>query len=247
LKEKIRVLVVNGLPVFREALCMTLSLEKDIDCVGIVQTYEQSIQRIGESRPEVIIVDVGDRVGEDCIDSIRDVTSLWPHIRVVMLSHLSAVPYLMNSVKPVVHAYLSRRTTYEELVSTIRLVHNYECVYDTGIVQKVMEVVGEPESVRDSRKMVSFRRLDNVELAVLKLTGKGMTRKMIAREINASVNEVDVIMRRILRFFRARTRIEALTRGLIRGVISLDDLVQEDHLYEPNSDRQSPAETNLNK
>src|SRR5438067_7225544 len=112
-----RVLLVDDHEIYRAGLRGLLE-EQAIDIVGEAATGEDALQLVEEKHPNVVIMDLN-MPGIGGIESTRQITTLAPLTRVVMLTVSSAAPDITDAVLAGACGYLPESATSQEIVSGI--------------------------------------------------------------------------------------------------------------------------------
>ena len=216
--KKIRVLVADDHPAFRDGLCRFLEEENDIEVVGRPADGVEAVMLVKELHPDVAIIDVVmPQLGG--IEAAREIKAACPTTAILMLSAYDYGSYLLASLQAGVAGYVSKSTPVSELVSSIRLVHAGRAVFDLRGVKKVISYVS-----GNSKPGKNTSRLRQRELDVLELAAKGMTNKAIAGELNISQRTVQTHLFNIFRKLEVKSRTEAVFRALREGWLVPDDL-----------------------
>lgn len=215
--KKIRVLIADDHPAFREGLCHFLEEEKDMEVVGKPADGVEAVRLVKELHPDVAIIDVVmPQLGG--IEAAREIKAACPTTAILMLSAYDYGSYLLASLQAGVAGYILKGTPISELVSSIRLVHAGRAIFDLKGVKKVISYVA-----GSSKPGKRTGRLRQRELDVLELAAKGMTNKAIAGELGISQRTVQTHLFNIFRKLEVNSRTEAVFRALREGWLIPDD------------------------
>jgi pilus assembly protein CpaE len=121
-EEKIRVLIVDDIPETRENLRKLLYFETDIEVVAAATDGEEGIKLAKEYQPHVVLMDIN-MPGVDGISATEAITQEVPFSQVIMMSVQGEADYLRRSMLAGARQFLIKPFTGDELVSTIRRVH----------------------------------------------------------------------------------------------------------------------------
>jgi pilus assembly protein CpaE len=121
-KEKIRLLIVDDIPETRENLRKLLFFESDIDVVGAATNGEEGIQMAVELQPDIVLMDIN-MPGVDGITASERITQQVPFCQIIMMSVQGEADYLRRSMLAGAREFLIKPFSSDELVSSIRRVH----------------------------------------------------------------------------------------------------------------------------
>lgn len=121
-KEKIRLLIVDDIPETRENLRKLLFFESDIDVVGAATNGEEGIQMAVELQPDIVLMDIN-MPGVDGITASERISQQVPFCQIIMMSVQGEADYLRRSMLAGAREFLIKPFSSDELVSSIRRVH----------------------------------------------------------------------------------------------------------------------------
>ena len=121
-EEKIRILIVDDIPETRENLKKLLYFESDIEVVGAATSGEEGIELAKQCQPHVVLMDIN-MPGMDGITASEAITQEVPFAQVIMMSVQSEADYLRRAMLAGARDFLTKPFTSDELISTIRRVH----------------------------------------------------------------------------------------------------------------------------
>ena len=217
--KKIRVLVADSHPVFREGLRLLCVKEKDIDCVATAQSGEEAVKLTKELLPDVVLIDIATPL-IDGIKATKQIKADCPTTAVVILSHCKSDHCVLDSLQAGVAGYLSKDTPISDLTSTIRLVHGGNGVFNLEAAGTILHNLG---AIKHDR-VKGLGELHKRELEILKLVAKGMSNKEIGYKLGISDHTVGTHLVNIFRKLEANSRTEAVLYGLNQGWFTMDDL-----------------------
>ena len=120
---KIRVLVVDDIPEVRENLRKLLYFERDIEVVGTATQGEEAIALTKQHRPDIVLMDIN-MPGMDGLTASEAIGREVPSAQIVMMSVQGETDYLRRSMLAGAKGFLIKPFGSDELVATIRSVHN---------------------------------------------------------------------------------------------------------------------------
>jgi DNA-binding NarL/FixJ family response regulator len=216
--EKIRLLIADDHPTFREGLSRLLEEEEDLECVAISADGEEAVKLAKELRPDVAIIDVS-MPNLDGIKATEQIKAACPDTAVLMVSAFDYQSYVLASLQAGASGYMSKDRPLHELISAIRLVRDGDSILDLKATDTIVHCL--IDSGRGSK--TGFDELQSRELDVIKLAAKGMSSKDIADELFISERTVQTHLINIFRKLGVNTRTQAVLHALRKGWITLND------------------------
>lgn len=217
--EKIKLLIADDHPPFREGLSKLLEEEPDMEVVAKPADGDEAVNLAKQLQPDVAILDVA-MPKLNGIEAAKQIKAACPNTAILMISAYGYEPYLLASLQAGATGYLLKSSPLRELISAVRSVHSGQAVFDLKAVGKVLDRL----AVNQSGEVVSGQRLQSRELQVLRLTAKGISNKEIGKELKISDRTVQTHLIRIFRKLGVSSRTEAVLRALREGWLTLDEL-----------------------
>ncbi|OGO05701.1 MAG: DNA-binding response regulator [Chloroflexi bacterium RBG_13_54_9] len=216
---KIRVLIADDHPAFREGLARLLAEEGDIQVVGQANDGPEAVKLAKELLPDVAIIDVA-MPNLNGIETTKQIKAVCPATAILVVSAYGHDSYVLGAVQAGAAGYLLKNVRVKDLVAAIRALNAGEAVLDPTAAHKVFRRVA--QGVSGATEVSG--ELHERELELLKLAAKGMTNKEIARELDISVRTVQSHLVNIFAKLEVGSRTEAVLHAVKRGWLTLDDL-----------------------
>lgn len=217
--RKIRVLIADNHPVFREGLARLFQEEEDLECVATAQDGKEAIKLAQELLPDVAIIDVN-MPEVSGIDALKQIRKACPAMGILMLSAYKYSHYVNSSIQAGADGYLMKNIPRHKLIEAIRMIHAGQGVFNLEASGGVLRKLTAGAGGTGANSSALHRR----ELEVLRLVAKGMTNKHIASELNISDNTVGTHLVNIFRKLGVESRTEATLYALREGLITTDEL-----------------------
>jgi NarL family two-component system response regulator LiaR len=217
--QRIKIVVADENPIFREGLCRLLEDENDLEAVGTAADGEEVVRLARQVLPDVAIIDVAmPRVNG--IEAATHIKAACPGTAILMMSAYRHESYMLSSLRAGATGYLLKNVSLRDLVNAIRLVHAGEGVFDLKVASKMLSrAAGDKGEGRRNLKGLRHR-----ELEVLRLVAKGLGNKEIAAELVVSERTVQTHLVNIFRKLRVPSRTAAVFSALNEGWLTLDEL-----------------------
>ena len=136
----IRLLLVDDQSLICQGLKAMLSLESDLQVVGIANNGEQAMAQVECLHPDVILMDVRMPV-MDGRETTRKICQQYPQIKVLVLSTFDDSQYIADAIRAGAKGYLLKDMPSEELAQAIRAVHRGYTQLGPGLLEKFAETV----------------------------------------------------------------------------------------------------------
>jgi DNA-binding NarL/FixJ family response regulator len=213
--DKIKVLVADDHPTFRQGLCHFLSEESDIDIVAQADNGEGAINLSQKFIPNVAIIDVS-MPGLNGIEAARQIKGTCPSVAILMISAYDYESYFFASLQVGAAGFVLKNMPVGDLVRAVRMVNSGAAVFDFNTLDRYVKT-----SMKDNQTD-RIPELCPRQLQVLEAAGKGLSNHLIAERLGIGPRTVQTHMSHILRKFKAHSRTEAVLQALKMGYLNPD-------------------------
>ena len=141
--NKIRVLLVDDHAILREGLRALLSFQSDIEVIGEATNGEEAIQRVGELKPDIILMDIA-MPGINGLEATQHICRQYPNSRVIILSQHEDRQYVVPLLQAGASGYILKRAIGEDLYSAIRKVYLGETYLDPALNTVIIDEIRQP-------------------------------------------------------------------------------------------------------
>ena len=190
--NKIKVVIVDDHPLFRERLAQLINHEPDMEVTGESDTAEDAIQLIRNRSPDLAIIDITLK-GSSGLELIKSIKALSIGVPVLVLSMHEESLYAERALHAGATGYITKHQAADEVLSAIRRVLAGEIYLSEKMTSGFLK------SLTSRVKTISraIDRLTDRELEVLDLIGSGQTTRQIADKLQLGVATVDTYRARI--------------------------------------------------
>ena len=197
----IRIVIAEDQGMLLGAMKSLLSLEEDMEVVGLAKNGEEAVELVNKLQPDICIMDIEMpiKTGLDAAEALRG-----SDCKIIILTTFARPGYFERARKAGVRGYLLKDSPIEELVNSIRIIMDGRRIYAPELVDFVYE--------EDSENPLTDR-----ESQVLELVAEGKTTKEIASELYLSAGTVRNYISVILDKLGVGNRIEAIARFKEKG------------------------------
>ncbi|MFC2032002.1 LuxR C-terminal-related transcriptional regulator, partial [Chloroflexota bacterium] len=210
--KKIRVLIADGHPAFREGLSCFLDAEEDMEVIAKSGDVEEVVRLAKKLLPDVVTIGII-MPNFNGIEAIKKIKEVCPTTTILMISGYRYKSYLLDSLRAGASGYLLNYADAQELTGAVRAVHAGEIVLDDNIARKALyNLTSGEDGMRGKPTELSPR-----EKQILKLVAKGISNKNIAKNIYISERTVQTHMVNIFKKLEVGSRTEAVLHALREG------------------------------
>lgn len=207
-QPKIRIVIVDDHPVFRDGLRAILATAPDIAVVAEAGDGRSGIAAYKEHKPDVTFMDLR-MPGMDGADAIAAVLRVDPEARIIVLTTFDGDADIHRALALGAKAYLLKDAFREEILAAVRSVH----AGHRHIPPDVAERLAERPAGRD---------LTDREVQVLELIARGRSNREIGDDLSIAEGTVKTHINSILMKLDANDRTDAAMIALRRGIIRLE-------------------------
>ncbi len=200
--DRIRVLIADDHPLFREGVAHSLGGEPDFVIVGEASDGEEAYQLAERTLPDVLLMDIT-MPGMGGIESVRKVATDFPVIRIVMLTVSEDVDDLMGALRSGASGYILKGVGAAELAGAIRAVSRGEVWVSPALASNMLMELTHP------RPADPFNQLTDREREILTLVGEGLTNREIGDRLYLAEKTIKHYMSNVLQKLQVRSRVEA--------------------------------------
>jgi two-component system NarL family response regulator len=206
---RIRILCTDDHRIVREGISLIIEQEPDMTVVALAATVGESVAAFTEHRPDIVIMDLRLGQNERGVDAIRAIREIDADARIIVLTMYQGEEDVYRSIEAGAATYLLKDTLADDLIRTIRDVHQ-------GQPPRLSPQVEARLAERAARPSLTPR-----ELEVLTLMSRGLRNKEIATSLGVSAVTAQVHVKNILNKLKVNDRTSAVHVGILRGIIHI--------------------------
>ncbi|MEI2273416.1 response regulator transcription factor [Sphingobacterium sp. ML3W] len=190
--SKVKILLVEDHMVVRNGIKLLLESQEDFVVIGEASDGNEALQLLSnELLPDIILTDISmDHM--DGMELLRVIKAKYPSIKVVILSMLNQIHYVVEGFEHGLSGYLLKNVDYNELLFGLNHVANGGKYISEEISMALLDQVISGENYTDlpNRSLPDFD-ISERELEVLKLIADGFTNMEIADKIFLSKRTIE--------------------------------------------------------
>lgn len=205
----IRVLVVDDHPVVRDGVSATISAASGLEVVGQASDGPQAVDMTAALQPDVVVMDLRMRGGGG-VDAVRAMKERGLSAAVLVLTTYDTDSDTVAAIEAGASGYLLKDASADTLLNAVRATAAGETVLSPAIATRLASHVRSPET----RANLSAR-----EREVLRLVSKGMSNRLIAKELFVSEATIKTHMTHILDKLGVADRAAAVAVAYELGIL----------------------------
>ena len=215
--DRIKVLLVDDHPMVRDGLAANIETQSDMEVVGEAGDGLEAVRLAKLLRPNVIMMDLQmPKMGG--VEAIQKILQEAPGSEVIILTAFDTDEHIFSGLEAGAKGYLLKGASRDDLFKAIRAASRGESLLEPAVASKLVE-----RFTQLSKKGPADDTLSDRELEVLSLMAKGYRNKEIARDLVITEKTAKAHVSNILSKLGASDRTEAVTMGLKRRLIKLEE------------------------
>jgi DNA-binding NarL/FixJ family response regulator len=135
--QRIRILIADDHPLFRDGIHGLLDSVPDMDVVGEASTTDEVIRLAADLQPDIILMDIK-MPGGNGIIATREILSMSPTIGVVMVTMFEDDDSVFAAMRAGARGYVLKDASQDEVLRAIRAVAHGESIFSAGIAQRMI-------------------------------------------------------------------------------------------------------------
>ena len=182
------VIIVDDHPLFSRGLAQLIETQKDYKVIGMAKDRNEALSLLDKETPDLAIVDLN--LGqEDGLELIKDILSIHPHTKILVLSMHDERFYAERALKAGAKGYIMKAEAETQVINAIKTVTNGEIYLSDEEKKRIKEL--SRGSSETGNKFDTITTLSDRQLQIFTLIGKGLGTVEIASKLNLSIKTID--------------------------------------------------------
>ena len=216
--EKIRILIADDHPLFRDGMHGLLDSVPDTEVVGEAATGDEAIALAASLQPDVILMDIK-MPGINGIQATREIVHTSPHIGILVVTMLEDDDSVFAAMRAGACGYLLKGANQAEILRAIRAVANSEAIFGPTIARRLLGFFAATRRIVPPR---IFPELTEREGEILALIAQGRSNEEIAEQLSLSLKTVRNHVSNIFSKLQVADRAQAVIRAREAGLGQTD-------------------------
>ena len=213
----VRVLIVAGNRLLREALTRVLKKRSDMDVLRAVPFSAKTLEELAVSLPRVLILDA---VAIDLSDLqfVHEAIRKVPGLKVVMVGMEEDKNTFLRTVWAGAVGYVLKDASDMDVVAAVRAVANGEAAWPARLCLSLSDYVSRNRRLSLKLRPRTQTRLTPREQQLVPLIAQGLTNKEIAAHLNISEQTVKNHVHNVLQKAGVTDRLSAVDSLSVKGL-----------------------------
>jgi len=202
MNDRIRILIADDHPLFREGVVHSLSAKGDLQVIGQAETAEDALQLTRENLPDVILLDIAmPEKGGLAIAS--EIAVACPATKIIILTVSENEDDLLSAFKAGVKGYVVKGVSARELIDIIHMVADGEAYVTPALAAGLLV------EMTHGRPYDPLMELTDREREILQYVAKGLTNRQIGEHLHLAEKTIKHYMTNILGKLHVNNRLDA--------------------------------------
>ena len=230
----IRVFVVEDQTKILKNQLKLLEGSRELEIVGTALSGESALDEVTRLKPDVLLLDLGlPRMSG--IDVTRHVKATTPGVEILIFTIFDEEEKVLEAVKAGASGYLLKGTPADKIIEAIKEVAAGGTVIQPNLARRLLrhfrvdeaEIPAPagadpaPRPVEAPTDEPQLKPLSEREKEILQLIAKGVSNSEAARLLSVSKATIRTHLEHIYRKLEVTNRVEAVTEGIRKGLISV--------------------------
>lgn len=214
--KRVRVILVDDQKLFREGLATLLAQLEGIEIVGEAAHGAEALGLIASLRPAVALMDLR-MPTMDGIEATRIICSRYSFCRVLVLTTFDDDDLVFAALRAGASGYLLKDADVAQLAEAIRAISRGETILQPAVASIVVTELKRLSTPRPGESALR-EGLTEREREVLRLLAKGLSNKVIGRQLNLAEGTIKNYMTNILAKLEVTDRTQAVLKARDLGL-----------------------------
>ena len=206
--KRIRVVIADDHPMFREGVGKTLSDFANCEVVAECGDADDVLEAVCEHLPDIALLDISMPGGG--IEAARRIAAACPVVRILMLTVSESESDVMDALEVGACGYVLKGIGGEELANIIKTVHEGGVYVSPSLAARMLV------DIKDHKRSEWFDLFSDLtarEEQILKHVTQGLSNKEVALALTLSEKTVKHYMTNVLQKLQVRNRVEAAIKA----------------------------------
>ncbi len=175
-----------------KGIASMLESTPELDVVGLYENATQTLERIGEDSPDVLLLDIN-LPDENGIDLSKQLLKAYPDLKIIVLTNFEDMSFVKRMLKNGVHGYLLKNTDKLELITAMKTVLSGELFLQKDIQKQLLNQTSK-STIDNGLKPNLTRREHDVLVAISEeLTTQEISEKLFISPKTVETHRMNIM------------------------------------------------------
>lgn len=215
--RRLRVVIVDDHTLFREGLRTILAMEDDIEVVADVESAEDIVELMWQTRPDVLLLDIRMPQGNG-LDAVPAVVKISPGTQVLVLTACDEKEEHVRAFRLGAKGVILKDSARQTLIQAIRTVCRGEMWVEPRMSSLLIEELSRPSPEAEGGSAQHENGLTERELEIVRLVAQGFKNKEVGSTLSISERTVKTHLTNIFQKLGVRDRVGLVMFALRHGL-----------------------------
>ncbi|MGW0211265.1 response regulator [Streptomyces sp. NPDC003233] len=215
----IRIVLADDQQLVRSGLRVLMADHPDLEVVGEAATGEEAVQRVRETGPDVVVMDIR-MPGMDGIEATRRITAGDASARVLILTTFDEDDHVYGALRAGASGFAVKDMALDDILGAIRVVAAGDALIAPSVTRRLIADFVEHGAATPRHSARLPECITEREREVLTLVGRGRSNTEIAQDLFITVATAKSHVSRLLSKLDARDRVQLVITAYEAGLVT---------------------------
>lgn len=217
----IRIGILDVQKISLEAISNLISKIEDFSISFKTDNFEKIEEKVIKNEINILIINIHSNFSKEYYDLIKKLRLIYSKTSILILSASNDENIIFNCIKAGTKGFLSKESTYDELIQAIYTIRNGHDYFSKSISDIIVKDYLKKINDKNFEKEKDLQILTQRELEVLTLWGKGYSNQEIADKLFISVRTVETHKNHIMQKLNFKTVIDLVKFAIRNNIIDI--------------------------
>lgn len=209
-------LLYEDISYLRDGLFQLINGTEGVKCAAAFENPVDVLKHIESYQPDVILMDI-EMPEMNGIEAIKQIRKIYPDLPILIQTVHEADDTVFDALCAGASGYILKKTRPAELIDAIESVYKGGAPMNPQIATKVLSLF---RTIQNEKINIDENyALTEKEKSILGLLVKGYSQKMIAADINISIDTVRFHFKNIYKKLHVHSQSEAVSKAILHKIV----------------------------